>query len=421
MTSQRLLGVKMNQWKFPNAELDERWFKRHGTAADPAQAARQWAEWLKASPSRRDTARFRKALELAVGVSRSSVDHYLSSERWYKLGDDTLEALDAVARALGRGPELVRGKASLQVTRTTRPARGARRVAILANLAQFTSPRFRLDVIRGIILEGARYNFSVSLYELPLIEPDMSETIGQIVRNLNPHGLIWFQLTPSGQALAQSAAVPSVVVHGARQDYRSPVIGHVLPLQNAIPRDVAMWARGLTQLIAHRGPRGRTRPKVAVAHMRREELPEGLESIRNERIELIVAGLHDAGCTAVCIEVDDYSASNAWHVIQSCPDAHGYVCLSDEIAVGLKHLLWARGEKAAYRVLGFDNSSLAERHGVSSISQHIDDIGRKVCNLLDACLRTGETGFREVPCVVSLMSRIEKDPSDERSSKIHGQ
>ena len=94
--------------------------------------------------------------------------------------------------------------------------------------------------------------------------------------------------------------------------------------------------------------------KVAVVHMPKEALPVAGESIRNERIRLLIDGLKDAGCTTHPIEVEDYSASNAWSVIEQCPNADGYVCLSDEIAIGVKHLFWARGEKAADRILGFD-------------------------------------------------------------------
>jgi DNA-binding LacI/PurR family transcriptional regulator len=72
---------------------------------------------------------------------------------------------------------------------------------------------------------------------------------------------------------------------------------------------------------------------------------------------------------------------NARQVIEDCPDADGYVCLSDEIAISVKHLLWARGEKAADRILGFAGSSLAERHKIPSIGQQISETGQKVCDL----------------------------------------
>lgn len=402
----------MSEQKFPDVELDEKWFEKHGTAADPALAARQWQEWLSSS-RRRDTAKFRKALELAVGISRAAVDHYLSNERWYKLSDNTLQALDAVAEALGQKIRRDKSKAaSVSLARTAPPKRGARHIALLVNFAQFTSPRFRLDVISSIIREGARHNFSVALHELPLNEPEMSETVGQIVRNARPHGLVWFQLTPSAQALAQSATTPSVVVHGAkRNEYPSPVIGHVLPLQDSIPQLVTMWTRELPQSRSERNAKGKkAKRKVAVVHMPKEVLPEGDVSIRNQRIELILAGLREAGFEPHQVVVEDYSASNAWQVIEQCPDADGYVCLSDEIAISVKHLLWARREKAAHRILGFDDSSLAASHNISSIGQHIYDIGRKVCELFEQHFRTGEAAFQEVTFEVNLTPRTEPDP-----------
>lgn len=402
----------MSDWKFCNIELDEKWFKKYGIAADPAQAARQWREWLHSSPNRRDSTKLRKALELAVVVSRAAVDHYLSPDRWYKLSDATLQALDTVAGALGYEPQRDKPKAaSFLPTRSAWPKRGAVRIALLVNLAQLNSPRFRLEVIRSTIREGARHNFSVALHELPQNEPEMSETVGQIVRNVQPHGIIWFQLTPTAQGLAQSAAVPSVIVHGVKREYLSPVIGHVLPLQDSIRQLMVLWARGLPQRQhTRRVRRTNSGRKVAVVHMPEEVLPEGGVSIRNERIGLIIAGLRKAGFEPHEVVVEDYSASNAWQVIEQCPDADGYVCLSDEIAISVKHLLWGRGEKAADRILGFDDSSLAASHNISSIGQHIYDIGRKVCELFEQHFRTGEAAFQEVTFEVNLTPRTEPDP-----------
>jgi DNA-binding LacI/PurR family transcriptional regulator len=405
----------MSEQKFP--DLNEKWFEKHGTAADPALAARQWREWLGSSPNRRDTAKFRKALELAVGVSRAAVDHYLSDKRWYKLSDNTLQSLDAVAEALGHPIKRDKPKAaSFSLARNAPPKRGARQIALLVNLAQFTSPRFRLDVISSVIREGARHNFSVALHELPHAEPEMSETVGQIVRNVRPHGLIWFQLTPSEEALKQSAALPSVVVHGVKREYSFPVIGHVFPEQESINQIVAMWARGLPQrLPVGRGKGKNAKRKVAMVHMPKEEGLSDDESFRNNRIERVRAGLQEAGFEPASVEVKDYAASNAWQVIEKCPDADGYVCLSDEIAISVKHLLWARGEKAADRILGFDDSSLAERHKIPSIGQQISEIGQKVCDLFDRCFRTGEVVFEEVPPLeMKLTLRTEPDPPKAR-------
>jgi DNA-binding LacI/PurR family transcriptional regulator len=404
-----------SELKFPDVELDERWFRKYGTVTDPERAARQWRDWLNSYRGHRDSAKFRKALELAVGVSRASVEHYLSDDRWYKLSEGTLQALDAVAEALGYPIKRDKPKAaSFLLARNAPPRRGARRIALLVNLSQFTSPRFRLDAISSIIREGGRHNFSIALHELPLAEPEMSETVGQIVRNERPQGLVWFQLTPSEQALAQSAAIPSVVVHGVRRDsYPAPVIGHVFPLQDSIKQLVAMWARELLQHQTVPGVKGKkARRKVAVVHMPEEEVIGDGESLRNERIRLIIKGLKDAGFEEHEVVVEDYSASNAWQVIEECPNADGYVCLSDEIAIGVKHLLLARGEReeeAAHRILGFDDSSLAERHKVSSIGQHIHDIGSKVCELFERHFRTGEVVFQDVTFEVNLTQRTELD------------
>ncbi|HEY6341436.1 MAG TPA: hypothetical protein VIY49_08095 [Bryobacteraceae bacterium] len=57
--------------------------------------------------------------------------------------------------------------------------------------------------------------------------------------------------------------------------------------------------------------------------------------------------------------------------------------MSDAIAVVIAQFLTARGEDASSRVLGFDDSSLARRFGVTSINQHLARAAEGVFNLLD--------------------------------------
>jgi DNA-binding LacI/PurR family transcriptional regulator len=102
-------------------------------------------------------------------------------------------------------------------------------------------------------------------------------------------------------------------------------------------------------------------------------------SIRAERVELVVSGIRDSNMEPVVQYLDDYGASRAEELAQRHPSALGYVCLSDEIAVGLLQLLRARGNSDAQRrILGFDGSELARKHRISSFDQRLSVLGDKL-------------------------------------------
>jgi DNA-binding LacI/PurR family transcriptional regulator len=244
----------------------------------------------------------------------------------------------------------------------------------------------------------------MSIHEMSLSDGRMKAGVARIVRHNRPHGLIWLRLTPdwASREYAWSKKLPIVIVHGDRLgDYTRPVIGHVVPSQKPIRQAIKQWARDL------RVPRGsRT---IVVATMQRELSPS---SIRNERIDLITAGIREAGSTAIEFLVPDYSASNAMAILEAHPSAAAYVCLSDEIAIAVKQMLVLKGRKDAGRVvLGFDDSPLAARYGIWSFSQHLDEIGNRVQELLVTFFKQRAANsatwpdFQEVKVEVNLTPR----------------
>jgi DNA-binding LacI/PurR family transcriptional regulator len=128
--------------------------------------------------------------------------------------------------------------------------------------------------------------------------------------------------------------------------------------------------------------------------------------VRNERIDLITSAIKDAGLDCELVEVPDYGAANAANALRRQPNACGWVCLSDEISVGVLQLLEGRGDTSARRrILGFDDSPLAAEYRISSFTQHLADIGEHVVAAFAAHFR-GESqqfGEREIP--VELVSR----------------
>jgi DNA-binding LacI/PurR family transcriptional regulator len=113
-------------------------------------------------------------------------------------------------------------------------------------------------------------------------------------------------------------------------------------------------------------------------------------SLRNERKEAIRKALtrFNSGAQPKVIEVDDYNFSHALKVWQAKRQADAYVCLSDQLAIGLAHLLQvscpAIGSSGGWRdrLVGFDNSLLAQASGIASFDQGLHLFGKLAINEL---------------------------------------
>ena len=222
-------------------------------------------------------------------------------------------------------------------------------------------------------------NISVAIHAVQPDSADYHVSLQRMIRLERPQGVIWFRTTPDDSCLEilngtpnLRPRLPAVVVHGRMQEYPPPVLGHVFPDQSGLAGAVKHWARKLT-------PEEAVSDQVVVVAIRRES--GGTTSIRNQRIDLIHAGIRAAGLQPCHLEVPDYSAANADGVLRTCPHALGYVCLSDEVAVSVKCLLSAAGRRATENVIGFDQSPLAARCGIPSFNQSLDRIGQATWSL----------------------------------------
>jgi len=181
-------------------------------------------------------------------------------------------------------------------------------------------------------------------------------------------------LTPDEDSLTRLSNIPVVLVHADRRVYHRPVIANIVPNQERITTDLKRWLD-----LAHRDPRsralGRKRPVVLVT------LPEegSAGSIRNERIRCV----RDAIATSKrAIEfVDDFSFRHALKVFRAHPDAI-FVCLSDEMAVAIEHLIVAGSGDPSNRVVGFDNSDLARLEDIPSFDQHLQECAHQAWHML---------------------------------------
>lgn len=382
---------------FPDLSVD--WF-REFSLADPVAAHTEWQAWLGTGP-RADDSKFRKALEVAAGLSTSAVSHYLSQfrggeNRTHHLSAKTLHQLDGVARSLGFIPS------STLPAPPISPPRGARHLAMLTDLRRSPNPRFHLQVIDSIMRCCDMANLFVTIHLISQSDPGLSRTLDRILRQETPRGFIWLRITPSAEALrvvtSFSEALPVIVVHGARVPYPWPVVSHVLPALEKVRELVRLWA------LAIPGGAGKE-SSVVVAAMPEEPESSTSTSLRSKRLEMACAGLRDAGKQPVVALIQDYTAAHAYDVVVANPTADGFLCLSDELAVATKHILLAQGKPVADRILGFDGTDLARAQGIPSINQGLNDIGQIVAEEFLAFFRQPpqhRSGFKEVEVDVSL-------------------
>jgi DNA-binding LacI/PurR family transcriptional regulator len=411
-----LVRGKMNPdppYDTPEVEISEAWFRAHGLGGvDPIHAAAEWWSWLDAR-SRSQEARLRKALELASGLSEAAIRHYRAG-RAYKLGSRMLQELDALARLLGRTAPPRARREGVEAGR----CRGQRQVALLTPLADLPSQSYHLEVIRGIVAGTSRHALATALHA---VEPDELEpALAGLLRASRPDAVVLLRLTPDPGALDLLARrrVPAVLVHADRYRYPSPpVLAHVIPAQEPIARAIEDWARRIVEPPRRRQRSPRIEGGVVVVAMPRERPGGHLEpisgidpSLRNRRIDLVLEGLRDFQ-PAVAF-VADYSFRHAPAVLAAHPDASAFVCLGDELAVALKHLLAATGRDWRDRVLGFDDSRLAQAEQISSFGQQLERIGAVVADRIGERLRSASGDctapwpeFVEVATDVYLVSR----------------
>jgi DNA-binding LacI/PurR family transcriptional regulator len=419
--------VRHRYWdldRFPALTLD--WFQRNSSSRiEPGRAFEQWNRWLTTSERpRSDEEKFKMALRLAGGVSAAAVSNYLGQERnpsknlADKLAIKTRRDLDAICVALGRPPRYP------TVARVIADVRAERHLILLARLNGVPSPRYHLAVIESIVEAGARHGFSVAIHQFPEARTDRDERLMRVLRSAVSHGLIWFRLTPDSTCLTlarQYSNSPSVVVHGDRLSYPPPVIAHILPAHEEVPGIVEMWCRGLPRASFRGGSLKRRSQTVLIAAMRPERYEGDLSpsnkaipvSIREDRIRSIEQGIRSAGLRPAMQYIPDYSASNALAVWEDHGPFRGWVALSDELGVALKQLLVATGidpSEAARRVLGFDGSDLARRHGVASLDQHLREIGDRTVEEFSRFHRHAFNADEPFPTCKELVVRVTLAP-----------
>jgi DNA-binding LacI/PurR family transcriptional regulator len=291
--------------------------------------------------------------------------------------------------------------------------RSHKHIAIITDLDHPPSPRYHVEILFRVIKAVEQANYVTSIFHASTSDPSMQTVTERLLRIAKPDAIVWFRITPDGASLyairTYSTELPCLVIAGARLLYPPPVIGHIFPDQASLETSVDGWARRLRDLSSGQFS------EVVLVSLAREELSynfpqESAEpSIRNERIDLVMKALTGVGLSATNEPVPDYSGSGAFPVFRKHPNALGFVCLSDELAVAMKHLWMAAGRTGdpSDRIIGFDNSSLAEEYAITSIGQSIDKIGDLLVRRLGEFFNARKSDAPETwPSCKNLMTEL---------------
>jgi DNA-binding LacI/PurR family transcriptional regulator len=380
------------------ARIEAAWFRDHGSSI-PMIALARFNRWRQTrgrrlSPiSTKDLRRYLiQMLVCAVGVKEPTADAYLRGEEYYRKKEGKVRTrfnhqthawLDEVTSALG-----------FPVPRWSyhdieeRPWSG--RLAIFTELASLPSQRFHFDLIRAIAHEARENHCLCSVHEVS--RERLAHDIATLMRLFDPDAAILLRLTPDGLCLSALDSTPTILVHADRgpcRDQYPPIVCNIVPDQQSIGPCLMEFLKGPGTV--KRAKRGTT----VVASIEMEHKPG---SIRDERICLVLQALGELGLAPRHCIVQDYSFANAIRVFKAFPNASLYVCLSDQLALGIKHCLIASGREYKRRVVGWDNSEqYAQRENITSFDQGLRQIASKI--------------FEELIGIIKYEQAIADDPT----------
>jgi DNA-binding LacI/PurR family transcriptional regulator len=386
-------------------DLDLAFFRNHGFG-DPAPKLREWFAFIGTPAHARDLAgdrgrkqAERRLIEIAVGVDRRTVRDWLGGN-YPRVRQLTRLRLQTVARAIGMKPPRSLEEELGQTKGHHHPSHVA-----LVIPPRLVSEAYFLAVSQSLHEAAAKRGLSVSIHHAP--RRRFGQWMGQLALRFDPDGLVLLRIAPRFDSLQQLTLYrkPIVLIHADRLSYDPPVLTNIVPDQSRIGPQIFEWLRNTGCRAGDAGA------GVVVASMRREVKPvrsPGIfgtaRSIRNERIDSILAAVVEFNPTVVW--VDDYGFHQALRVWQANQAATRYICLSDQLAVGLKHILVAAGNKWQDRIVGFDGSSLALQEGIPSFSQHLPQIGDLAIGSLCDCFQARTerfTAFHETKVNVHLV------------------
>jgi DNA-binding LacI/PurR family transcriptional regulator len=395
--------------------IDRAFFEEYARG-EPEQVAAQWEGWLRAKRHRPDgEAVYRKLMEICSGLGEGSVRNYLKG-RHYSLSDDSLDVFDRISQAL---KQPTARRVEIPPEAAGRHPR-SNRIALLTQL-QVPSESYHMELIRGIVREANLHHLAIGLHEVSSL--DVGASIERVRVEFRPDGIVMLRVTPSLRDLEPlvKSRTPVVLVHADRYRYPPPVLANIVPNQDGLEEDLQAWIKRYRRPASEGGRRKRgAAGKAVLVTMPREVISDvfprmkaNIEpSIRNDRIARLERVLRRRFHPVIVEEVPDYRFRHSLGVFQHHRDADLYVSLSDQIAVGLKHMLIAAGQPWDQRIVGFDDSPMAQEESLTSFSQSLEKIGFLAMSRMCGFLRRDEgqwPEFEELSTDVHLEIRCARE------------
>lgn len=351
------------------------WFEKHAFA-NPSAAFEQWSKWLATQPKRRrnDHTFYKKLLAFATDTTDTSVQNYLGhthfaeNRKTKSMRESLARQYDDLTLALGwPSPPHRADPPALELEQN--------HVALMLDLqpANLPSLSYHMELIKSLTKGGFRHRINLSLHHYD--SNNLEKSIKTTVYSFLPGHLIFIRRNPDGNLLRVLGAVkvPTLFIHAPeKQDgtpYPPPIFGNLaIAYDQTLQQEFRRWLQSV--------PVQHHEPQIVIAMMKpwdshRKNLYHFLQQ------NICAEGLHAPFC-----EVPDYSFRHAPYVYNQYPNAAAYICMSDALAVGLKNLLENTGQVWQRRILGFDNSPLAEAESLSSFNQGLDTTGEIAMELI---------------------------------------
>ena len=160
-----------------------------------------------------------------------------------------------------------------------------------------------------------------------------------------------------------------MLINADDKKYPEPVIGNIIPTYPQITESKFLhWLSDKS----FRAGRPKSK-KVIIAGMEPEKQSD---SHRKSRLDFMIRMVKTAGLIPEPYHLPNYGFENALSLWQSHKDVYCYICLSDQMAVALQHILIANKQPYHNRIVGFDNSHLSQKENVPSFGQELENFGR---------------------------------------------
>jgi LacI family transcriptional regulator, purine nucleotide synthesis repressor len=310
------------------------------------------AEW--SAQAKHKTRPDLKLIAALSGLSISSVSGYLNNKKG-AVSKNKARMLDGILSIVDYRP-----------SNAARKLRSTKKMSIgfIAPVTNSPSTEYSVEILKGVKEEARKYNYFVDIYDIGLDET------ADFTSRLPFLGLVDGLIEVSSALTAESLAplvqqkIPIFHVNPLREEQRIPFVG-------SLNSDTSPF----TDLLEHLFNDHRYKNPVLIGipteghHQREEKLDLFREMLKKHSVSF--------NPEKNILFVSSYSfreGDTAWNRIREInPEADVLVCLSDVVAAAL--MLAQQETRHKIAVTGYGNFDLGESFGLTTVDQHIRELG----------------------------------------------